>query len=269
MAIHKRFSLLLWPATFSEKNMLRIGKDRRNLLRICADKVAMRRYVAQKIGDRFLPKVFCIADDPANINWQELPERFVIKASHGSAFVSVVHQFNPAAIDRIESMVETCRAWLDVDYGKCNPEWGYTGIPRRILIEEFIESNYRGDDDVPWDFKFFVFDGRCAMVQVDTGRFASHRRNLYSTSWQLLESTYGYPPTETPLEKPGNLDELIELAERVGAGIDFVRVDLYAANSGPVVGELTMSPEGGDVHFSNARLDLFLGEQWKMTRFRD
>lgn len=272
MAAHKRFSLLLWPTTFTEKNMLRIAKDRRSLLKTCADKLAMRRYVEQKVGAEFLPKVYCVTDDPRNINWRELPERFVIKASHGSGFVSVVTNFNPSDTLRIEKMVNICLDWLKVDYGRSSREWAYVNLPRNILIEEFIESNHRGEDGVPWDFKCFVFDGRCAMIQVDTGRFLDHRMNLYSPSWDLFDCTYIglYPQNKNPLERPAELGEIIELAEKIGAGIDFVRVDIYTVKTKPLIGELTMTPGGGiEVKFTNPKLDRFLGKEWKMAPFHD
>ncbi len=169
MAVHRRFSLLLRPATFTEKNMLRIAKDRRSLLQICADKLAMRRYVEQKIGPQYLPKILCHVRDPAGIPWQSLPEWFVVKANHGSGFVSVVTNFKPSDTARIGKLAEACKRWLAMDFGKWSGEWAYVGLPRQIFIEEFIESPCHDDIGVPWDFKFYVFDGRCAIIQVDIG----------------------------------------------------------------------------------------------------
>jgi len=269
MAVHKRFSLLLCPRTFTEKNMLRVAKDRRSLLRTCADKLAMRRYVEQKVGPQYLPKILCQTQDPGSIKWRELPERFVVKASHGSGMLRVIKQFDPTDKAHIDSLIETCKDWLATDYGKHSREWAYVGIPRNILIEEFIESDCLGNDGVPWDFKFFVFDGRCAMIEVVTGRFYQHRCTLFSRDWKQFDSDNGIPVSEEPLKRPANLDELIEPAERAGRGIDFVRVDVYAGKNGPLVGELTMTPGGGNEHYSNPKLDRFLGSQWKMAGFHD
>ena len=269
MAVHKRFSLLLRPRTFTEKNMLRVAKDRRGLLRTCADKLAMRHYVEQKVGPQYLPKILFQTQNPASINSRELPERFVVKASHGSGMIRVIKQFDPADKKRIDQLIETCGAWLAIDYGKLSREWAYVGIPRYILIEEFIESDCLGNDGVPWDFKFFVFDGHCAMIEVVTGRYYKHRCTLFSRDWKQFDSDNGIPVSEEPLGRPENLDALITLAERVGEGIDFVRVDVYAGKIGPLVGEMTMTPGGGNEHYSNPKFDRFLGSQWKTASFRN
>lgn len=269
MVVHRRFSLLLCPRMFTEKIMLRIAKDRRRLLKICADKLAMRRYIEQKVGAGCLPTVFCVTENPETINWTELPERFVVKGSHGSGFVSVVTGFNPADSAQIEKLVQKCREWLAVDYGKWSREWAYVDGPRNIFIEEFIESNYHDQDGVPWDFKFHVFDGRLAMIELITGRFSDRRENLYSAEWERLNATYGIPHIEAQVDKPANFEEMIALVEKAGMGIDYVRVDIFAAKKGLLIGEMTMTPAGGMSRISNPKLDRYLGAQWKMAPFRD
>jgi hypothetical protein len=269
MASHKRFSLLMWPTTFTEKNMLRIAKDRSNLLRTCADKVAMRSYIEKKAGIECLPKALIITDDPDSINWNDLPSRFVLKGSHGSGFVKIVTDFDASDSSLIQKLLNDCRDWLEIDYGIYSREWAYIGLPRKILIEEFVESDCIGEDDVPWDFKCFVFNGKCEIIQIDTGRFTGHRRNLYSPDWRLLECTYAYPQSDSPLKRPENLTEIIKCAELAGKGIDFVRVDIYSTVSGPLVGELTMTPGGGGEKFSDLKLDYFLGSKWKMPPLHD
>jgi len=181
----------------------------------------------------------------------------------------VIKQFDPADKACIEQLIETCTAWLAIDYGKMSREWAYVDLPRSIFIEEFIESNCMGTDGVPWDFKFFVFDGQCAMIEVVTGRFYKHRCTLFSRDWKQFDSDNGVPVSEEPLKRPANLDALITLAERVGEGIDFVRVDVYSGKQGSLVGEMTMTPGGGNEHYSNPKLDRFLGSQWKMANYHD
>jgi hypothetical protein len=270
MACHRRFSLLVRPTLFTEKNMLRVALDRRNILRTCADKLTMRELIKAKAGDGFLPEILCVANDPAKIHWEKLPNRFVMKGSHGSGFVKVVEGFDAACQASVETLVDTANEWLEVDYGERSREWAYKGISRNIIIEGFIDSDCKDKDDVPWDFKLFVFDGKCAMIQVDTGRFADHRMNLFSRSWEPFNCTYKdlYAESNKALVAPANLDEMIKVAEQVGRGIDFVRVDLYSTEAGPIVGEMTMTPGGGiEVKFTDPSLDRLLGKQWQQAKF--
>ena len=263
MAIHRRFSLLLFPTLFSEKLMWRMAIDRRELLRQTADKLEMRRYVESKVGKRYLPQLFCITEDPRSIAFDTLPRKFVVKANHGSGFVKIVT--DKETID-VPSIVSECQGWLDVDYGEWFGEWGYVGLKRYLMIEEFVESSYKDKEGIPADFRFLVFDGQCAMIMVDIGKPPAMRRNLYYPPWEPVSQTIGYLPTEGSLEPPPDLSAMIGLAEDVARGIDFVRVDLYSTPHGPLIGELTMTPGAGSRRFSDKRLDRFLGKKWKLPK---
>jgi hypothetical protein len=102
---------------------------------------------------------------------------------------------------------------------------------------------------------------------VDIGRFSDHRRNLYSPDWSLWATDYKFNRTDKPLGKPPHLSKIISVAEAIGAGIDFARVDLYAIPFPPFVsvGEITMTPGGGMERILDAILDRFLGSQWKVN----
>ena len=172
MKLHRRFSLLLFPTLFTEKLMLRIAIDRRDILRQAADKMEMRRYVENKVGKRYLPRLYCVTNDPQSIPFDTLPSKFVVKANHGSAFVRVVT--DKKTID-VQSLVSECQGWLNIDYGQCYSEWGYLGLKRCVMVEEFVESSYKDKQGIPADFRFLVFDGQCALIFVDIGRPPSVR----------------------------------------------------------------------------------------------
>jgi hypothetical protein len=264
MAQHKRFSLLIFPTTFTEKLMLRIALDRREILQVAADKLKMRQYVADKVGGQYLPMLLCVAQSPKEINWAELPERFVVKANHGSGWVKVVRD---KAKESEEAVTSLCGVWLASDYGEVSREKAYRKIKPYIIVEELIESDCKDPDETPWDFKCFVFNGRCALIQVDMGRFTDHRRNLYSPEWVLWNTDYKFKRSDSSLKAPQHLDQLIATAEAVGADLDFARVDLYSLSRPPFVciGEITMSPGGGMEQISDNKLDYFLGSQWKLV----
>jgi len=140
MAIHRRFSLLLFPTLFTEKLMLRVAIDRRDILRQMPDKMEMRRYVENKLGKRYLPRLYCVTNDPRSIAFDTLPSKFVVKANHGSGFVRVVAD---KKIVDVQSLVSECQGWLNIDYGQCYREWGYIKLKRCLMVEEFAESSYK------------------------------------------------------------------------------------------------------------------------------
>ena len=264
MKLHRRFSLLLFPTLFTEKLVLRIAIDRRDILRQMADKLEMRRYVESKVGKRYLPRLYCVTKDPRSIAFDTLPSKFVVKANHGSGFVRVVT--DKKTID-VQSLVSEGQGWLNIDYGQCyTSEWGYLGLKRCLMVEEFVESSYKDKQGIPADFRFFVFDGQCAMIIVNVGRPPS-ANNLYYPSWEPMPLTLGpVPRTEGPLEPPADLRAMISLAEDVARGIDFVRVDLYSTPCGPLVGELTMTPWAGMRRFPDRKFDRLLGKKWKLPK---
>jgi len=262
MVIHRRPSLLIRPKTFNEKLSLRLAIDRRPLLVILSDKVKVRDYIAAKVGSHVLNKVHWVGKNASAMPFDDFPEAFVIKANHGSGFVRIVT--NKSEINR-DNVIREAESWLRFDYGKYSGEWAYSRIDPVVVVEEFVESNAKSADGVPWDYKFFVFDGKCAMIQVDVSRFSGHARTLFTPGWELIPAKLTYPRAQKETPHPDRLDEMLRVAEAVGKGIDFVRVDIYDSNRGPIIGELTCFPEGGTGKLSPPHYDYWLGSFWNFN----
>jgi hypothetical protein len=137
-------------------------------------------------------------------------------------------------------------------------------VPPRILVEELL-----GDGGaVPPDYKFYVFHGRVRLVSVELDRFTFHTRNLYTPAWEQLPVEWVYPAGKD-IERPAALAEMIDVAERLGADTDFVRVDLYSVGERVVFGELTNYPDAGYGRFDPPDFDRQLGEWWTLPeRYR-
>src|SRR5581483_248091 len=130
---------------------------------------------------------------------------------------------------------------------------------RLLLAEELLPGP---GDGPPADFKFFVFDGSVAALEMHTGRFgADHRIDMRGPDWTPLEVP-GLPPGEdTPA--PVNLDVMLDWAAQLGQGLDFVRVDLYDLGDRVLVGELTAYPAGGNSAYRPTGIDTWLGRAWR------
>ena len=247
---------VLFPKTFNEKLQRRKLFDRRPILALISDKYAVRNYVREKLPVDIFPRLYCVTENPSDINFKHLPNRFVIKPTHASGWVRIVK--DKSLISERE-LQEQCQKWLGRSYYDVSKEWVYKNVPRRVLVEELLED---GTGDVPRDYKFFVFAGKVELVQVDVDRFRAHRRNLYDRHWNRLDVRFVYDTYSGALTRPNNLAKMIEYAEVLGNGLEFVRVDFYDLGSRIVFGEMTATPENGFGKFVPQSFDLFLGGLW-------
>lgn len=268
------------PRTFTQKVRYKMLRDHRQLMVTFSDKVAVRDHVASIAGARVLPDLLHVLDDPGGLEGLALPESFVLKPSHGSGvavivspradtgsrlpeprygwtYAHVIPEHAP-----VEHLAELGSAWLSQLYGQGpNREWAYGHVPRRLMVEELLTA---ADGAVPDDYKLFVFHGTCHYVQVDRGRFERRTQDFFTPAWEHLPLSGGHPWGEPA--RPERLAEMVDLAERLGAGTDFVRVDLYDLPDRLVFGELSSFPAGGDSPFEPESFDLEFGRHWTPPR---
>lgn len=182
---HGVFPNLIRPVTFNEEVLHRILFDRRGVLTQMEDKAAVRSYVESRLGPHILPKLYYLTNRPETIPFDELPERFVVKPTHGSGWDQVVT--DKSALDRA-ALIEKCTGWLNQSYYKITREWAYKNIPPRIMVEELIDD---GSGAAPNNYRLFVFGGTTEFILVDVGRSTDLRRLLYSPAWQKSDVTFG------------------------------------------------------------------------------
>jgi TupA-like ATPgrasp len=271
------------PQTFNEKVRYKMLRDRRPLVTMFADKAAVRGYVAATVGSQYLPRAYGVLDDASQLPGVVPPQQYAVKPTHGSGAIVLVSaqaapdarlpepgaawrysHVRPDAFEP-EDLVRVGAEWLGRAFGGGpNKEWAYSRVPRRILVEEFLRD---ADGGIPDDYKFFVFHGHCRYIQVVSGRFRRKAEDFYLPNWDRLDLRAGKRPSAgTQLPRPANLDEMIDVAQRLGAATDFVRVDLYNLPDRPVFGELTNYPAGGYAPFSPSAFDLELGRHWIVPR---
>ena len=268
--------------TFREKVRYKMLRDHRPLVVTFADKAAVRDYVAKVIGNQYLPHAYAVVDDPVLLRGITLPDAYVVKPTHGSGAAIVVSEraprdarlpserqswvyrhVRPEHAPR-EEIIRIAGHWLQQLYGQGpNREWAYGRVPRQVIVEEMLEGS---DGDVPDDYKFFVFHGRCRYVEVDSGRFGRRTQDFYRPDWEHVPLSGGSPWAEPRPARPERLAEMIDLAERLGAETDFVRVDLYDVDGRVVLGELTSFPAGGDSPFDPEHFNDEFGRPWTVPR---
>ena len=243
------------PRTFSEKiQCLKLTADT-PLLTQLADKYAVREWVADKIGAQYLIPLLGVWDRAEDVDLAALPQRFVLKANHGSHMIRIVKEKDSLDIDQLRVEMSV---WMATNYAfVMSPQLQYANIPRKIIAEEYIENS----DGELHDWKVWCFKGQALYIEF-MSRSGPRLRFVYlDREWNLAPFSYSNVH-EAPLEAPptpDNLNELLRLAETLAAGFEFVRVDFYRRDDGSYLfGEMTFSPAGGNGQFdppeSNAKI---------------
>ncbi len=249
---HHRLPDLEDPRRFTEFVQRRKLIDRDPRLPICSDKVAAKAVVAGRLGpDWITPTLWYGSDLPPEPIW---PRPFVVKSRHGCN----QRVFVRSAADDWRAIRQKSARWMAENYGRWLDEWLYLEIPRGLLVEPFIGT----DGQLPIDYKLYVFGGEVACIQVHLERETRHRWMLFDRQWQRFSS-----PTRDPdPARPSSLDRMIEAAETLGQGFDFVRVDFYEIDGAPRFGEMTFYPGSGLDPFDPPEIDLILGRLWAEAR---
>ena len=218
------------------------------------DKYSVREYVSEKIGEEFLNNLIAVYDRPEEIDFDRLPDSFVLKATHGSGWNIIC--CDKAVLDR-QLARKKLRRWLRRNAYANGRSWVYKNIKPRIVCEEYLQDRKTGDLR---DYKIFCFSGRPFLIQVDFSRFVNHRRNLYSPSWDLMTAQFQYPSSpNVELEKPPQLQDMLSLAAQLAEPFPHCRVDFYIVDERIIFGELTFFPESGFGRFHPQQMEVELG----------
>jgi hypothetical protein len=219
------------------------------------DKILVKEYLAEILGsDWVIPNLWIGKELPRRTerNW---PIPFVIKANHDCGWNSFVRSEMELDWDRIEALT---RPWLRATYGQNLHEWLYSEIQPTLLVKPFVG---RGEVAPP-DYKFHVFNGRTALIQVDLGRLQTHRQLFYDPEWKRLPYSYMCPFDGGDIEPPQSSAEMLRVAELLGKDFPYVRVDLYEIDGKPTFGELTFYPNSGRISFKPKTVEYELGRLW-------
>jgi hypothetical protein len=246
------------PRTFNEKICNRKLFNPVPQAAMLADKFAVRKFVAERGYPEILNEVLLVTQHPEEIDFAKLPQRFVVKATHGSGWNIIVRNKEEIVPEEI---IGQCKVWMNSVYGEWARERHYRDIPPAIIIEKFLfDTQY----EIPQDYKFFVFHGKCHFIQVDSGRFTEHTQTIYNARWEAQDFTCQQPRGTVETNKPATLGRMIKIAEALARDIDFCRVDLYSINNRDVYfGEMTLTPWAGFAPFRPTfEGDYLMGALW-------
>lgn len=228
------------PKTFNEKiQWMKLYDSTPEKTRL-ADKYLVRDWVKEKIGEEYLIPLLGVWDKFDDINFDELPEKFVLKCNHGSAYNIIVT--NKYELD-FEKTRKKINDWMNENFAfKYGFELHYKDISRKIIAEQYIETP---DNDLK-DYKFLCFSGEPKYIWVDKDRYTQHKRNIYDLNWNLLDKKINTKYSNfSPCEKPYNLDKMLDFARILSKDFNFVRVDFYENKGKLYFGEMTFTTSSG------------------------
>ena len=232
---------------------------------VCSDKFLVRRFVEERGCGHILNTLLWEGFDPADIPFDSLPEKFVIKVTHGSGFNILCR--DKSALNR-EETVKKLRKWLKTKYIRCYGESWYGKEKPRVIVESFLES---GSEKPLFDYKFFCYDGKPKYVYVDTWKDGAHHINMYDVDFTLRRDvSMGYPTDMSDdIRMPACYEEMLKIAETLSAGFPHVRVDLYSVKERPVFGEMTFSKGAGFDKILPYSFDEEMGADFHVRKYED
>lgn len=244
------------PKSINEKLQVLKLKDYYNnpVITQCVDKLRVKDYLKERGYGELCAPTYGSFDNPDEINWDILPEQFVIKCNHGCGYNILVE--DKSKLD-IQNISETLRKWMAEDTWKLFAEYQYIFVEKKILIEQYLGERIN-------TYKFYCFHGEPKVVyvsQADENGVPDRYLDYYDMDWNHLNIHLGAHPWNPIIqEKPKNFESMFNISRRLSADFPFVRVDLYSIDEQVYFSEFTFMPTGGYMQLQPKEITLEWGE---------
>lgn len=250
------------PQTFNQKLQWLKLYNRKPEYTTMVDKYAVKEYVASKIGKGYIIPTLGVWNTPDEIEWDKLPNQFVLKTTHGGGGCGVVICKDKSSFDKVAAKNKLQKS-LDSDIYLTFREWPYKDVPKRIIAEQYMTNEGKDLED----YKVHNFNGEPKIILVCRNRFENGLMidDFYSTDWQQLDMRRpGHPNSMIPQSPPQGLSEMLTLSKILAKDIPFLRIDFYIIKGKIYFGELTFFPAAGMCKFEPEEWDYKLGEMIKL-----
>lgn len=248
------------PPTFNEKLQWLKLYNRKPEYTVMVDKYKVREYIAQELGEEYLIPLLGVWDNPDEIDFDALPNQFVLKCNHNSGLGMCICK-DKSELDISKVKVEL-RKGLKQDYYLTGREWPYKDVPRKIIAEKYMED-VSGDLK---DYKFYCFNGEMKFVMINSDRNTSRptRADYFDRDFNWLDFTWGYSHAEVHPKKPEQFEKMVAIVEKLAKGLPHIRVDLYDCNGKIYFGELTFFDGSGFDKIEPLEWDYKIGKLLKL-----
>lgn len=249
------------PKTYNEKlQWLKLYYHDKKMSQ-CADKAGVREYVKDKgLGD-FLNEVYGVWENVDDINFDQLPNQFVMKSTHASGQTIICKDKSTL---NIEASKKQMKMWLKTNLYYFGLEWVYKDLQPRIICEALILSK---DIYPPKDYKFYCFNGQPKYIMVVSERNGHNAKmDYFDLNWKPIDMRQGGDRSGIEIPKPKNLIKMIDIAEVLSKDFPHVRVDFYNENERILIGELTFFDCSGFAKFEPKKYDSTIGDFLHLPR---
>lgn len=250
------------PLTFNEKIQWLKLYCRKNNFTNLVDKYEVKKIVAAEIGEEYVIPTLGVWESFEKIDFDSLPNQFVLKCTHDSGGLAICSDKLKFDINRARRKLNRS---LKRNYYWFGREWPYKNVSPRIIAEQYMEDESNKGDLT--DYKIHCFNGEPKVIQVITDRFSSEGmiNDHYYPTWEKLDLARGHHATSNKLiPRPAEMDEMLELAKKLSAGIPYLRTDFYIVNHQIYFGELTFFPASGFKPFVPEKWDRIWGDWIKL-----
>lgn len=233
---NKSFVCVRRPKLFTEKlNYLRIYRYSNNpKITECVDKCEVKKYLKRIGKEELCAKTYGVYNNATEINWDNIPNCFVIKCNHGSGYNYICRDKNLINVKKIEGMLN---GWMGEDYWKKHTELVYKNIDKKILVEEYLGEDLQ-------TYRFCCFNGKPKVIYIATSMNGRDYFDFYNLNWQKIKMNENQGTKEFH-KRPKSLEQMIKLAALLSEPFPFVRVDLYEVEGKIYFSEFTFLPAGG------------------------
>lgn len=223
------------PLLYTEKlQWLKLYDHRPEYSRL-VDKYEVKKYIAEKIGQEYVIPLLGVWERVEDIDFDKLPQQFVLKTTHDSGGIVVCKDKNKLNIEETKRKLRYC---LNRDYYIQNREWPYKNVPHRIIAEQYMEDSKQGELR---DYKFFTFNGEPKVFYIAQGRGKNEETvaDFFDMDFNHLPFTIDHDMSPVLPEKPKNFELMKQLAAKLSEGTPQLRVDFYEVDGKVYFGEMT------------------------------
>ncbi len=225
------------PLTFNDKlNWLKLY-DRNDEYIKMVNKYTAKQWISDRIGDKYIIPTIGVWEKVSDINFDELPQQFVIKCTHASGANIICT--NKSKLD-IRKLKKKLNKWMRKNWFWYGREWPYLNCKHQIIVEKFmVDDNDNTGDSATTDYKFFCFNGEPKVMYISKDKSHDPRTDFFDMNFNHLPIVIKDPNSDKLPEKPDQFEEMIELSKKLSVGFRHIRIDFYVFNSKIYVGELT------------------------------